>query len=90
MTNNQPSFAEAMKQLEEINRWFQEEDIDLDEGLKKLRDGKALLQQCRERLKEVENEFVKIKEEFVVAEKEEIPTPAIKTSASLTDDDLPF
>ena len=29
-------FAKAMAELEEINRWFQNQEIDLDEGLRKL------------------------------------------------------
>jgi exodeoxyribonuclease VII small subunit len=58
------NFADSINKLEEINSWFQTEDIDLDEGLKKLKEGKDLIKKCRERLAEVENEFVKIKEEF--------------------------
>lgn len=57
-------FKKAMEQLEEINQWFQEEDIDLEEGLNKLRQGKDLIVACRQRLAEVENEFISIKKEF--------------------------
>lgn len=57
-------FSKAIGELEEINRWFQNEDIDLDVGLSKFRRGLALIKQCRERLKHVENEFVEIKKEF--------------------------
>lgn len=57
-------FADAVKKLEDINKWFQNEDIDLDEGLQKLRTGKELIKQCRTRLQNVENEFLKIKDEF--------------------------
>jgi exodeoxyribonuclease VII small subunit len=53
-------FTESVNRLEEINSWFQSEEIDLDEGLKKLREGKDLIKKCRGRLAEVENEFVKI------------------------------
>ena len=58
-------FTESVNKLEEINSWFQNEDIDLDEGLYKLKAGKELIKKCRTRLKEVENEFIKIKKEFV-------------------------
>jgi exodeoxyribonuclease VII small subunit len=58
-------FTESVYKLEEINTWFQNEDIDLDEGLYKLKAGKELIKKCRTRLKEVENEFIKIKKEFV-------------------------
>ncbi len=67
-------FAKSINRLEEINRWFQNEDIDLDEGLDKLREGKALIAQCRAKLQEVENEFVKIKHEYV-AEDDEVEFP---------------
>jgi exodeoxyribonuclease VII small subunit len=57
-------FTESVIKLEEINSWFQNEDIDLDEGLYKLKAGNELIKKCRVRLKEVENEFIKIKKEF--------------------------
>jgi exodeoxyribonuclease VII small subunit len=70
--NNNFDFAKALMELEEINRWFQDEEIDLDLGLEKLKRGKALIDQCQGRLGEVENEFVKIKETFSENETEEI------------------
>ena len=57
-------FAKAMAELEEINRWFQNQEIDLDEGLRKFRRGLALIKKSRQRLGEVENEFEEIKKEF--------------------------
>ena len=57
-------FTASIKQLEEINNWFQNEDFNLDEGLQKLKLGKDLIKKCRGRLQQVENEFVKIKQEF--------------------------
>lgn len=55
------NFTKAMKELEEINQWFQREDIDLEEGLLKLRQGKELIEKCQARLDQVENEFQEIK-----------------------------
>jgi len=57
-------FAKAMAELEEINRWFQSQEIDLDEGLAKFRRGLTLIKKSRQRLEEVENEFEEIKKEF--------------------------
>ncbi|MFH1706138.1 MAG: exodeoxyribonuclease VII small subunit [Patescibacteria group bacterium] len=57
-------FAKAIEELEEINRWFQNEEINLDEGLSKFRRGLELIKKSRGRLKEVENEFKEIKKEF--------------------------
>ena len=64
MSDQTFDFKKSIEELEEINRWFQDEEVDLDEGLKRLRRGKDLIKKCRERLKSVENEFIKIKEEF--------------------------
>lgn len=51
------TFTNAMKELEELNAWFQRDDIDLEEGLHKLKRGKELVAFCQARLKELENEF---------------------------------
>ena len=71
-------FTKAITQLEEINTWFQHEDFNLDEGLHKLKEGKELIKKCRSRLREVENEFVHIKQEFA-EEGEEQVTEAMDT-----------
>lgn len=57
-------FAKAIEELEEINHWFQSEEIDLDEGLARFRRGLELIKKSRKRLQEVENEFTEIKKEF--------------------------
>ena len=61
---NKFDFTASIKELEEINSWFQNEDFNLDEGLQKLKLGKDLIKKCRGRLQQVENEFVKIKQDF--------------------------
>lgn len=63
-TTDKFNFADALNKLEDINNWFQSEDIDLDEGLSKLKEGRGLIKKCRDRLQNVENEFEKIKTEF--------------------------
>lgn len=68
--NKRIDFAKAIKELEEINRWFQGEEIDLEEGLAKFRRGLELIKKCRNRLKEAENEFQEIKKEFNSEERE--------------------
>ena len=65
MIDNQKfNFTKAIKELEEINRWFQSGDINLEEGLSKFRQGLGLIKNCREKLKKVENEFIEIKQSF--------------------------
>jgi len=58
------NFKKALDELKKINEEFDSEEIDLDEALKKFKRGLELAKKCKERLKEVENEVVKIKEKF--------------------------
>lgn len=86
-------FAKAMKELEEINQWFQEEDIDLDIGLEKLKRGKELIAGCRERLKDVENQFIQIRDETKAPEAVavvETQTVTVEDDDDEDVDDLPF
>jgi exodeoxyribonuclease VII small subunit len=76
MTNDPKKFdfTQSINTLEDINSWFQNEDINLDEGLQKLKEGKELIKKCRTRLREFENEFVQIKKEFA-EENSDAPEP---------------
>ena len=58
------NFADAFKELEEIVRWFESSEVDLEEGLKKFERGLELAKKCRSRLAEVENKVTQIKEKF--------------------------
>ena len=57
-------FAKAFEELEAITRWFEQEDADLDEGLKKFERGLELAAACKERLAEVETKVKDIKKKF--------------------------
>lgn len=57
-------FGQALKELEEIVAWFEREDVDLEEGIKKFEYGVELAKKCKSRLKEVENQVVEIKAKF--------------------------
>lgn len=57
-------FGEAYKELEGIIGWFEKEEVDLEEGLKKFERGLELAKMCKGRLKEVENRVVQIKAKF--------------------------
>lgn len=80
-------FKEMFEELREINSWFEEEDIDLDKGLEKLKEGKKLIDECKKKLEEVENEFETLTNEIVdesevdedveSSEEEETPTEPI-------------
>lgn len=58
------NFGEAYKELEGIIEWFEREEADLEEGLRKFERGLALAKACKERLKDVENKVVEIKAKF--------------------------
>ena len=59
------NLTEALKQLEEINTWFEEqEEVDVEKGLEKVKEGAKLVKASRERLQEIENEFEEVKKEL--------------------------
>ena len=60
------NFTKAYQEVEEINDWFQKEDIDLDEALEKFQRGMDLIKKCKERLKDVQNRFEEIKKKYSV------------------------
>lgn len=60
----QKSFAKSFEELEEITRWFESGEMDLDEGLKKFERGLELTKLCKEKLEQVENKVKEIKTRF--------------------------
>ena len=60
---------ENLKKLEEISQWFDNSnEVDVEEGLEKVKEAVVLIKESKERLKQIENEFEEIKRE---ADKEE-------------------
>lgn len=56
------NLSESLKKLEEIAKWFEsQEEVDVEEGLKKVKEGVQLIKISKERLKKVENEFEEVK-----------------------------
>lgn len=52
----------SLKKLAEIVDWFEkQEEIDVESGLEKVKEGASLIKSSRERLKEIENEFEEVK-----------------------------
>jgi exonuclease VII small subunit len=55
----------SLKRLTEITEWFDnQEEIDVEEGLSKVKEAVSLIKASKERLKKVENEFEEIKKEL--------------------------
>jgi len=80
-------FEPALKELEAITQWFEQTDVDLDQGLVKFERGMELAAQLKAHLSTVENRVEKIRARFDGA-------PAAKPAAgqppeSESDPDLP-
>lgn len=58
-------FAKSFQELEEIAAWFERNDVDLEEGLKKFERGMQLASDLRERLKVAEVKIEQIRKKFV-------------------------
>jgi len=65
MTEDTKNLNQNLKRLSEITEWFDnQEEIDVEEGLKKVKEAVMLIKVSKSRLKEVENEFEEIKKEI--------------------------
>lgn len=67
MTKKQSTldFAKSFEELEKITQWFDsEEHLDLDKGLKQFERGLELASLLKQKLSEVENKVVEIKQKF--------------------------
>ena len=67
MPKEKPSvknLSDNLKKLSEITKWFEnQKEVDIEEGLKKVREAVDFIKISKERLKVVENEFEEIKKE---------------------------
>jgi hypothetical protein len=58
----QPNLKQYIEDIKKISDWFEnQEEIDLEEGLIKIREAGDLIKLSKDRLIEVENEFKEIK-----------------------------
>lgn len=73
-TKKQVPFTEQFAELEEITRWFERGDVDLDEGLKKYERGLVLAALCKDRLQEIENTVISLKKQYEADNSEESGT----------------
>lgn len=65
MPKKEFNFTKAFEELETIMAWFEKEEVNLDEGLKKFERGLELAKACKDTLSEVENKVEKIKSRFL-------------------------
>ncbi|MBI2120879.1 MAG: exodeoxyribonuclease VII small subunit [Parcubacteria group bacterium] len=59
---NGVNLNETLKKLEAISQWFDSrKEVDVEEGLKKVKEGAELIRESKKRLAEIENEFEEVK-----------------------------
>lgn len=90
MTDQKINFGESMKKIEDINEWFENEDLDLEEALNKLREGKILIKSCKSRLEEIENEFNELQIDFSEDRENQSENHEDHAESASEDLDLPF
>ena len=65
--NQGQKIKESLKKLESIAAWFDnQEEVDVELGLQKVKEGTALIKDLKTKLKQVENEFEEIKKDLDV------------------------
>jgi len=58
------NLKDSLNKLNEITVWFEnQEEVDVEAGLEKLKEGAELVKVCKKRLSEIENEFEQIQRE---------------------------
>lgn len=57
-TGKQVNLKDSLKKLNDTVAWFeQQEEVDVEAGLEKVKEGAELVKLCKNRLSEIENEF---------------------------------
>ena len=80
-----------LKHLSEITDWFdKQEGVDVEAGLKKVKEAVQLIKTSKERLKEIENEFEEIKKEMDIEEESEEAKENGKPEDEITSKDISF
>jgi len=65
MIEKKVNLKESLSKLNGIVEWFDEqEEVDVEVGLEKVKEGAELIKACKKRLSEVENEFKEIQREI--------------------------
>ncbi len=59
--SKQFKFAESYKKLQELTEWFEKDEIDLEEGIKKYEEGIKLVAELKKYLETMENKVKELK-----------------------------
>lgn len=60
--NQKFNFKQSYAELQKIVEWFEREDIDLEEGIKKFEEGGALVKELKKYLENVEHKIEEIRD----------------------------
>ncbi|TXI33541.1 MAG: hypothetical protein E6Q53_02820 [Candidatus Moraniibacteriota bacterium] len=59
------NLSDSLKKVQDIIAWFDnQEEVDVEKGLEKIKEGTVLIKDSRARLKEIENEFEVVKKDL--------------------------
>ncbi len=59
------NLSDSLKKVQNIIAWFDaQEEVDVEKGLEKIKEGTILIKDSRARLKEIENEFEVVKRDL--------------------------
>ncbi len=63
--SNKKDLTKNLQQLSKITSWFENrDDVDVEEGLKKVKEATEIIKESKKRLSEIENEFEEVKKEL--------------------------
>lgn len=85
-TKGEVNLKDSLARLNTIVKWFESQDeIDVEAGLEKVREGASLVKICKERLSGIENEFELIKRD---AEMDSVKSPVVVSSRDYDSDEI--
>lgn len=59
------NLSENLKKLTKISEWFEkQEEVDIEEGLEKIKEAAKIIKETKKSFEEVENEFEEIKKDI--------------------------
>lgn len=65
MANAKVNLTKNLKEIEEIVNWFEQQDeVDVEKGIEKVKEGAKLIKESKKRLGVIENEFEEVKKEL--------------------------
>ena len=68
-SKSQNKISESLSKLEKIVAWFESRDeVDVEEGLEKVKEGAGLIKDLKSKITKVENEFNEIKKDLFSSE----------------------